>query len=316
MSDLFLEKLKARAGQVAEPAAPPQQQQSSPAAPAPAVNPRVLAFWQSDIANAHIRRLISGDESVSTASHFAELLDDFHRGSAAVSLRGGDPALEVELLRSDACRTIAIVDGAAERLEYGRARVPEELRQRVVFAQANLSTYEPDEPLGLVVAKSALHRCEDPDAIVSRLTGWLAPGGMVYLDEFVGPDRFQWSDAQIEIVNRLLACLPEELRRDLTSKDGEAKSAIGRPDEGRFRRDNPSEAVAGSRIRQALDSHLEPVEVRPYGGAVFHQLFARIMGNFAGRPEIVRLILELDAILTDRGVLESDYLWAAYRKPS
>ena len=40
------------------------------------------------------------------------------------------------------------------------------------------------------------------------------------------------------------------------------------------------------------------------------------MGNFVRRPEVVRLILEFDAILTERGVIGSDYLWAAYRKPA
>ena len=108
---------------------------------------------------------------------------------------------------------------------------------------------------------------------------------------------------------------PEELRVDLAGAGDKPKTEIGRPDREASSRDHPHEAVAGSRIRAALDARTEPVEARPYGGAVFHQLFARIMGNFVRRPELVRLILELDAILTDNGVVASDYLWAAYRRP-
>ena len=182
------------------------------------------------------------------------------------------------------------------------------------YEHADPLAFDPGEPVGLVVANSVLHRVEDPGAVVERLAGWLAPGGMVYVDEFVGPDRFQWTDTQLEIVNQLLSCLPEELRLDLAGERGEQKVEIARPDRERFARDHPNEAVASSRIREALDAHLEPVEVRPYGGAIFHQLFARIMGNFVRRPEVIRLILELDAILTDRDVVGSDYLWAAYRK--
>jgi hypothetical protein len=62
-----------------------------------------------------------------------------------------------------------------------------------------------------------------------------------------------------------------------------------------------------------LDHYLERVEFKPYGGAVFHPLFSRIMGNFQGRDEVVRLILEFEAILMEEGVLEADYLWAVYR---
>ncbi len=193
-------------------------------------------------------------------------------------------------------------------------RVPEDLRGKVEFAQADLLGYEPPEPPTVVVAVSALHRLPDPDAAVARIAQWLAPSGLLYVDEFVGPDRFQWTERQIEIVNRLLACLPEELRRDLSNR-GATKTEIGRPDPERFTRDHPTEAVSPTRIRPALDAHLAPVAIKPYGGAVFHQLFARIMGNFARRPELVRLILEFDAILTDLGAVESDYLWAAYRRP-
>ena len=321
--DPFLAKLKQRARETpVEEAGEPREPELQEAEAAPDTTPptpvrdrRAVAFWQSDVCGAHIRRRISGDADVSPAAHFASLLEDEHRVACAVSLRAGDPKLELELLRRNACREITLIDGSTEKLDYARARVDEDLRERVGFEAADLLSFEPRQPPGIVVASSALHRVDDPDAVVARIADWLAPGGIVYVDEFVGPDRFQWTDAQIEIVNRLLACLPEELRVDLAGAGDKPKTEIGRPDRERFSRDHPHEAVAGSRIRAALDAHLEPVEARPYGGAVFHQLFARIMGNFVRRPELVRLILELDAILTDNGVVASDYLWAAYRRP-
>ncbi len=52
----------------------------------------------------------------------------------------------------------------------------------------------------------------------------------------------------------------------------------------------------------------------PYGGAVVHQLFSRIMGNFADRPDLVGVLMEVDALLTDTGVLRSDYVWGVWRR--
>ena len=276
---------------------------------------RAVAFWQSELAAAHIRRRISGSEDIDQATFFAGLLSDSHRSAEAASLRVGDPALEVALLRNRACRSIVFVDPSSQKLDYARARIPEELRDKVHFEQEDPAAYDPGRELGLVVSNSYLHRVEDPAEVIGRIASWLTPDGMVYIDEFVGPDRFQWAETQIEIVNRLLSALPDELRMDLAGGE-EPKARIARPDRDRFARDNPTEAVASSRIRGALESALEPVEVRPYGGAIFHQLFARIMGNFVRRPEVVRLILETDAILTDQGVVGSDYLWGAYRAPS
>jgi SAM-dependent methyltransferase len=277
---------------------------------------RALAFWQSRVATAFIQRRITGDEETSPASYFSELVDADLAKGAALSLRGGNPALECELLRHGACGSLTFVDNSASRLDYARARIPDELAAAVEFVQGDAGGHAPSAAVDLVVCNSTLHRFADPDAVVGRLAGWLAPGGMVYVDEYVGPDRFQWTDDQIGIVNQLLVCLPEEFRIDLASETDEIKTVISRPDEERFIRDHPSEAVASKRVREALDAHLEPVVVKPYGGAVFHQLFARIMGNFVRRPELVELILELDAILTDRGVVESDYLWGAYRRPA
>jgi hypothetical protein len=322
--DPFLERLKERAKRPGatepEPASPPAAAppaRASEPAPAPdQADRRALAFWQSPVANAFIRERISGDGEVSPAGFFASLADESVRGGPALSLRAGDTKLECELLRLGACAKMTILGATPERREYFGARIPDELRARVDLEHAEAPDFTPPEPLTVVIANSSLHRSADPDALVARIGEWLAPGGMVYVDEFVGPDRFQWTDAQIEIVNQLLASLPQELRRDLANESNGVKSEIGRPDPQRFARDHPTEAVAGERIRAALDANLEAVALRPYGGAIYHQLFARIMGNFADRPELVRAILAFDAILTERGVVDSDYLWAAYRKPS
>ena len=323
--DPFLARLKARAAEAAAPPEPSRRESRARPESRPGREPRdpnayrdrrAIAFWQSPLAQAFIRRRITGDEEIAPARYFAGLADQSLRAGAGVVLRGGDPALACELLRYGACARATIVDDSRERLDYAQVRIPEDLRARVELVCADPLEYAPDEPPAVVASLSVLHRLPDPGAAVARVAQWLPPGGLLYVDEFVGPDRFQWTERQLEIVNRLLACLPEELRRDLADPAGEAiKEEIGRPDLERFTRDHPEEAVAGSRIREALDAHLEPVAVKPYGGAVFHQLFARIMGNFVRRPEIVRLALEFDAILTDLGAVDSDYLWAAYRRP-
>lgn len=275
---------------------------------------RALAFWQSSVAAAFIQRRITGSETLTAAGYFTQLVDSSLRGGAAISLRGKSPVLECELLHEGACGSMTFLDSSAERLDYARVRVPDDLKGAVEFAAGEPADHDPAGPISLVVCDSVLHRVANPGAVIERLAGWLAPEGLVYVHEFVGPNQFQWSDAQLEIVNRLLASLPEGLRVDLASEAGEVKTAISRPDEARFIRDHPTEAVSSAEIRGALDEHLEPVVVKPYGGAIFHQLFARIMGNFVRRPELVEMLLEFDAILTDCEVVESDYLWAAYRR--
>ena len=76
---------------------------------------------------------------------------------------------------------------------------------------------------------------------------------------------------------------------------------------------DPSESVRSEELTSVLGAHFELVERRPYGGAVFHQLFNRIMGNFEGQDDLVRTLMEVDFLLCDEGVLETNYEWAVYR---
>ena len=44
--------------------------------------------------------------------------------------------------------------------------------------------------------------------MLDRLAAMLEPGGLLFVEDFVGPARFQWTDAQLEAINRLLSRLP------------------------------------------------------------------------------------------------------------
>jgi SAM-dependent methyltransferase len=283
-----------------------------------ALRPRspVLAFWQHPLARRLVDERIAGAARRTPLDVLAEVLDDAV-GAAAVcgmSLRVTDPAFERSVLDRGLAATVvgAVPNG---RVDEVRASLSERVKERLRLVGEDPVALDPGEPVSLVIARSVLHRYEDPEPVVRAVVGRMAPGGVLVVDEFVGPARHQWTDRQLAIINRLLRALPAELRVDLTAADGRTKDAVARPAPAAFAAANPFEAAGSERIVAALDRHLERVVFRPYGGAVFHQLFSRIMGNFARRPDLVGLVMELDAILTDFGVLDSDYLWAVYRRP-
>jgi SAM-dependent methyltransferase len=200
-------------------------------------------------------------------------------------------------------------------VDFAAGRIPEPLREQVSFRLGTLEDFQPAEPLGAVVCRSFLHRRSDLESTIERLVALLAPGGLVFVEDFVGPARFQWTDGQLDAVNRLLARLPDDLLRDLAAADGRCKRRVERPDLEALIAAGSQEAIRSDEILPLLDARLERVEVHPYGGAIFHQLFSRIMGNFAGSPELVAALMEIDALLTDSGVLSSDYVWGVWRRP-
>lgn len=312
----FMERLQAHAQGLRgrAPVALPQSPSPNGSPPAPGADLR--AFWQSPVARAAINDRITGDPAVSPESYFAERYGSAVPAGDALSLRASDNRLEAALVRGGACKHVTGLDGDEPRVQSINAAVPGSLREQVRFQHGDLLGWAPEKPLGAVIARSVLHRQHDLDAVLDRIAAILAPGGLVFVDEFVGPARFQWTDAQLEAINRLLGCLPEELLAEVGGEKGQYKRRVGRPNPTSHTVSNPDDAVCSDRILAGLDDRFERVEVQLYGGALYHQLFARIMGNFTAQPELVRVLMELDSLLTDLGVLSSDYVWGVWRKTS
>jgi SAM-dependent methyltransferase len=309
----FLERLRDHASRVGS-LPPVDAVAERPLTPVPAVVPNQLAFWQNPIARAAINRRITGDPDLGPETYFARRHGPTIVAPLALSLRASDAKLELALIEAGSCERLIGIDDDPGRVDFATGRVPEPLREQIRFQLGTLEDFQPSEPLGAIVCRSFLHRCADLEAVIDRLHTLLAPGGLVFVEDFVGPARFQWTDDQLKAINRLLAQLPEDLLTDLAATDGRRKRSVERPDPEAWTASNPRDAVRSDEILPLLDKRFERVDVCPYGGAIFHQLFSRIMGNFAGRPELVGLLMEIDALLTDTGALNSDYVWGVWRR--
>ena len=155
----------------------------------------------------------------------------------------------------------------------------------------------------------SIHHIERLEHLFDQVARALKPGGLFFMNEFVGPTRFQWSDRQLEVVNGLLRALPARFRRS-TVGDG-LKERFPRPTIAEMVASDPSEAVRSSEILELAEAHFELLEVRPYGGTVLHLLLHDIAGNFSasspGGPELLEAIADLEWALVSSGDLPSDF---------
>lgn len=209
------------------------------------------------------------------------------------------------------------IDISPAALEEAR-RVAEAAGVRNVdFLETDFHAFEPAaESYDVVFMNMSLHHVEDLDSLLSRISAALRPDGFFLVNEYVGPRQFQFSDLQLAIVRDLLAALPEELRRDLTS--GEVKREYERKPVEYWNLVDPSEAVRSDLIVPALERHFDVAERIDYGGTILHLLLEHIVHNFDEGNElhlaILRLLAKVEDVLIDQGVLASDFTVMALRK--
>jgi SAM-dependent methyltransferase len=169
----------------------------------------------------------------------------------------------------------------------------------------------------------ALHHVSELEHLLDQFRLALRPNGWLVLNEFVGPDRFQWSDLQLSLATRTIHSLPFRLRRnrDLRKWKRLAKPWVWKAKRWtpeKVARVDPSESVRSSEIPRLIAERFAVRSRIGYGGTLIALVLNNIVGNFTDTRGDIRILKELAAD-EDRwmreGGLPSDYtLIVACRK--
>ncbi len=178
----------------------------------------------------------------------------FHRFATALSLGCGDGPLERDLLAKGICSSLLGIDISADALALARSKAAALGLAGVEYRQGNLNALDlPDQAYEAAFFHQSLHHVEDLDACLAATAAALQPGGLLYLDEYVGPSRNEWSPALLADADRFFAALPASIRR---------RRHLQAP----LDRRDPTEAVRSSGILPAVSRHFRIAERRDYGG--------------------------------------------------
>jgi SAM-dependent methyltransferase len=270
-------------------------------------------YWMAHpMVLARVNRLISGDPGCDAYGRLERLYRERRWAlpvRRAVSLGCGFGNLERDLAKRGWVERIAAYDLAEGAVAQARRLADEAGLSGITYAVADLNTLRLDPgSADAVFAHSAVHHVQDLEHLYFTVRAALRPRGVFHLNEFVGPTRFQWTDAQLRLVNDFLDALPPRLRR---VPDGSLKGAMRRPGIDEMIAADPTEAVRSADLVAALDPFFKVVEERRTGGALLHLALGDIAQNFDPESAEDRaILLELFA-LEDRamadGTIGSDF---------
>lgn len=266
-------------------------------------------FWQSPTIRAHINRRCCGfeceGESEGAARRLGALLERSGRGPLprAVSVGGGSGHKEMLLLRLGLVERFDLFELSKERIRLGReAARAAGLEQRITFREQDAFECVGPESYDLVHWNNALHHMFDVEAAVAWSHRVLVPGGVFYMDDFVGPSRFQWDEPMLRAASAIRVQLPERFLRDPKDPSRSLPREIKRPNPETLARHDPSEAVQSSRIQSAVLTHFPDADLILTGGVVYQLALSDVIANFdesdpEDRARLEGLLLADDALV-------------------
>ena len=240
-----------------------------------------------------------------------------HTVARGLTVGSGDGGLERHGAALGLCEHYDAFDVSPGAIEVARAAAARAGIPNVTYAVQDLN-HAAFEPARYDVAFSsmALHHIENLEHLFGEVRAALRPGGLFVFNEYVGPDRFQWTGRQLFAINAILVLLPPRLRRGIS--DGRIKPLVRRPTVEAMIRNMPSEAARSSAILPLTGRSFRIVERIDYGGTILHLLLHDIVGNFRadrrGDMAVLSTIFAIERWLLRRKVLRSDFALVVARR--
>ncbi|MBU2447428.1 MAG: class I SAM-dependent methyltransferase [Bacteroidetes bacterium] len=264
--------------------------------------------------------LITGIPDLTPHEYFSRKYFSLKKNLKGLSIGCGTGQNELKWVKSINFERLVAHDLSSERIAFAKGQAEKEGESHVLhFLVSDFFDLEViDNEYDVIIAEGALHHLKPINEVLFRIKRMLKKDGYLIVNDYIGPSRFQWTDRQLEIVNGLLAIIPQRYRKRIHS--GTIKSQHYKPGRLSMIVNDPSEAAESSQILPLLKEYFNIVELKEYGGTVLHILMHEIAHNFIladkESEQILHLCFEVEDSMLKLNEVQSDYVFLiAQKKP-
>ncbi|MEO0479810.1 MAG: class I SAM-dependent methyltransferase [Planctomycetota bacterium] len=226
-------------------------------------------------------------------------------GDRILSVGVGPASKEIAIAGLIPDRIFVGLDLAEQALRKGReaARAAGVTNLELIPGDFNALDLEP-KTYRAILGLGAIHHVEALEDFWAACRSALIEDGVVMAQEYIGPNRFQWTDAQFEAADRALQTLPDRFKPH--------HQRAYRMDPDRLAKVDPSEAVRSADILPTLRA--ADYEVLGFAGAgcallqpvLMEQIQAFDATDWSHNLKLAELFAEEDRLMRE-GVLRDDF---------
>ncbi len=253
-------------------------------------------WWESLAIKQYIAREVCGRDIEDGNWGKAKLQDLGRVFDKAISVGGGIGHKEMALLQAGIVQHFDLYELSRQRIATGEERAKAlGLEDRITFYYGDFFESEHNKPrfYDLVFWSGSLHHMLNTKLSVLVSCNILKDDGYFYCDEFVGKNRFQFSDEEINIANEIRSGLPKKLFL-IPNTDLMWQVSRSRPDLQLMIESDISEAADSENIIPSILSVFPHAEIFPLGGLIYSFALSDILTNIPEDSHILQDLMFLD----------------------
>lgn len=233
-------------------------------------------IWMAHpLVRAAINRRITGDPNTWP---LPELLRDRHFATG-LSIGCGTGGLERSL--RGVVGDMTGIDASEAVLDEARRLAPE-----IRYVAADAREFLLGKTFDVIFFHQSLHHFDRLDELMTIVANALAPKGMLYLDEYIGPSRQEWTFSKLLGPNLVYRMLPRGTRR---------AKIVRAP----INREDPTEAIRSSEIVPAVEAQFTILQRHNYGGHLLALLYPNMNRSAPRFDEAVRQMIAYEETTLD-----------------
>ncbi len=270
-------------------------------------------WWIIPYLNDRKNFLISGDPKIDYEQFITDKYFKNTELSTLVSLGCGSGSHEVKLAKLNKHLNVVGYDLSKDWIWRANQYAAEQQVTRAKFICSDVYElrFQP-ESVDYFLFNSSLHHFVNIDSLITHtIKPALKKGGLIIINEYVGPNRMNFPKHQIDYCN---ACLKElisvENRKILLTNM--VKNRCYRLGKLRMMISDPSECAESEDILPVLRTHFKEIAFKSLGGNILMPILKHIAHNFVDNTgELPVLVKKEEDYLENH---QPDYIFAVYQK--